>query len=115
MENKDNLIAKEQTTKENRIWVRISSACNNKCVFCLDENAQDGTLVPEEVVKEKIRSGFKPDYFNRIIISGGEASINPKFPEYIAFAKELGYDRVQTVTNGNMFAIEKFCHKVFDA
>lgn len=27
----------------------------------------------------------------------------------------MGYDRVQTVTNGNMFAYEKFCHKVFDA
>jgi tRNA A37 methylthiotransferase MiaB len=55
MENKSNLIAKEQTTKENRIWVRISSACNNKCVFCLDENAQDGTLVSEDTVKANIK------------------------------------------------------------
>jgi tRNA A37 methylthiotransferase MiaB len=56
IKNKDVLITKEQTTKENRIWVRISSACNNKCIFCLDENAQDGTLVPEVKIKAKIKA-----------------------------------------------------------
>lgn len=115
MENSNQLILKEKTTKENRIWVRISSACNIKCVFCLDESAQDGTLVPEEKVKKQIKDSYKEWYYNRVIISGGEASINPKFPEYIRYAKEVWYDRVQTVTNGNMFAIPKFCDKVFDA
>lgn len=110
-----NLISKEKTTKENRIWVRISSACNNKCIFCLDENAQDGTLVSEEIVKWKIRNWFKEWEYNRIIISGWEASINPKFPEYIRYAKEIWYDKVQTVTNGNMFSIPNFCNKVFTA
>lgn len=109
------LIEKEKTTKENRVWVRISAACNIKCVFCLDESAQDGTFVSEDVVKKQIRSQFKKGEYNRVIISWGEASINPKFPEYIRYAKSLGYDRVQTVTNGYMFSIEKFCQKVVQA
>ncbi|MDD2907719.1 MAG: radical SAM protein [Candidatus Gracilibacteria bacterium] len=115
MQNKENLISKEKTTKQNRIWVRIASACNNTCLFCLDSEAQNGTFPSEEKIKKDIIDGFKPGMENRVIISGGEASINPKFPEYIRFAKEVGYDRVQTVTNGNMFAIESFCKKVFDA
>lgn len=115
MENKENLILKEETTKENRIWIRIASACNIKCIFCLDEQAQDGTLVPEEKVKKQLKDMFKPWQYNRVILSWGEASINPKFPDYIAYAKEIGYDRVQTVTNGNMFSIPKFCNKVFGA
>jgi tRNA A37 methylthiotransferase MiaB len=41
MPNKENLISKEKTQKQNRIWVRIASACNNKCVFCLDSEAQN--------------------------------------------------------------------------
>jgi len=41
MVNDTNLIFKEKTQKENRIWVRISEACNNKCLFCLDELAQN--------------------------------------------------------------------------
>lgn len=115
MQNKDNLIAKEATTTQNRVWVRIAAACNNKCVFCLDSDAQDGRLIPEDIIKKEIQDGFKKWAENRVIISGWEASINPKFPEYIAYAKQLGYDRVQTVTNGNMFAYESFCKKVFDA
>jgi len=94
MDNKQNLLSKEQTTKQNRIWVRIASACNTKCVFS---------------------DGFKEWFENRIIISWWEASINPKFSEYISYAKSLWYDRVQTVTNGNMFRGLGFCKKVVDA
>lgn len=115
MENKENLLAKEKTIKQNRIWVRIASACNNKCIFCLDSEAQNGTFPKEEKIFEEIQKGFKPGFDNRIIISGGEASVNPKFPKYIEFAKKIGYNRIQTVTNGNMFANENFCKKVFDA
>ncbi len=115
MDNQANLLAKEVTTTQNRVWVRIAAACNNICIFCLDSEAQDGKLIPEDQVKSEIRKWFKKGLENRVILSGWEASINPKFPEYIGYAKEIWYDRVQTVTNGNMFAIEKFCTKVFDA
>ncbi len=115
MPNKSNLLLKEKTQKQNRIWVRIASACNNKCIFCLDSDAQNGTLPEEDDVKKQIQEWYKSNYENRIIISWGEASINPKFTEYIRYAKEIGYDRIQTVTNGNMFASELFCKRVFDA
>lgn len=115
MPNSQNLISKEKTQKQNRIWVRIASACNNECIFCLDSDAHNGTLTPPDIVKKQIQEGFKEWYENRLILSWGEASINPKFAEYIRYAKELGYDRVQTVTNGLIFADENFCKKVFDA
>ena len=115
MPNKQNLISKEKTQKQNRIWVRIASACNNKCIFCLDSDAQNWTFPNEDLVKKQIKDWFRPWYDNRVIISGGEASINPKFPDYIKYAKEIWYNRVQTVTNWNMFANPNFCKKVFDA
>jgi MoaA/NifB/PqqE/SkfB family radical SAM enzyme len=115
MKNKQNLLNKELTQKENRIWVRISSACNNKCIFCLDIHSQEWTFVEEDTVKKKIKSSYKKWYNNRIILSGWEASINPKFSEYIKFSKEIWYNRVQTITNWNMFVSEKFCKKVFNS
>lgn len=115
MPNQTNLLSKEKTQAQNRVWVRIASACNNKCIFCLDSDAQNGTFVEEIEVRKQIQNGFKEWYENRVIISGWEASINPKFPEYIRYAKEIWYDRVQTVTNGNTFASADFCKKVFDA
>jgi len=115
MENKENLILKEKTQKQNRIWVRIASACNNKCIFCLDSDAQNWTFPSEEKIKNEIKKWYKEWFENRVIISGWEASINPKFSEYIKYAKEVWYDRVQTVTNWNMFFSELFCKKVFYA
>ncbi len=115
MQNKTNLLSKEKTTKQNRIWVRIASICNNKCIFCLDSFAQNGTFTEEKIVKKQIKDWLKPWYENRVIISGGEASIDPKFAEYISYAKKVWYDRVQTVTNWNKFADENFCKKVFVA
>jgi tRNA A37 methylthiotransferase MiaB len=41
MDNKQNLLLKEKTTKQNRIWVRIASACNNNCIFCLDSDSHN--------------------------------------------------------------------------
>jgi len=115
MKNKQNLLSKEKTQKQNRIWVRIAAACNNKCIFCLDSDAQNWTFPEELKIKEEIKAWFKPWFENRVIISGWEASINPKFSEYIRYAKEIWYDRVQTVTNWNMFFSEAFCKKVFSA
>ena len=109
------LLSKEITTRENRIWVRIIAACNVKCIFCLDADAQNGTLIDDAKIREQIRDGYKPGMTNRIIISGGEASIHPKFADYVRYAKSVWYDRVQTVTNGNMFARREFCNKLFDA
>lgn len=115
MENKENLLEKEKTTKQNRVWVRIASACNNKCIFCLDSDAQNWTFTEYDEVKKQIKEGIKEWMENRIIISWWEASINPKFAEYIKYAKEVWYDRVQTVTNGNMFFRDVFCEKVINA
>jgi MoaA/NifB/PqqE/SkfB family radical SAM enzyme len=81
----------------------------------LDSDAQNGTFIDEKIVKKQIKDGFKSWYDNRVIISWGEASINPKFADYIKYAKEIWYNRVQTVTNGNMFESLEFCKKVFDA
>jgi len=55
MDNITNLLAKEKTTKQNRVWVRISAACNNLCVFCLDSDAQDGRLIAQDIVEKEIR------------------------------------------------------------
>jgi len=115
MLNKKNLLSKEKALKQNRIWVRISSACNNKCIFCLDSDAQNWTFIEEDIIKKQIKDWYKTWFENRIIISWWEASINPKFTEYISYAKKIWYDRVQTVTNGNMFTNEEFCKKVFKA
>lgn len=65
----NNLVQKEKATRQNRVWVRISSVCNNRCVFCLDSDAHTGEFVNEDIVKEEIKNDFKSGYENRVILS----------------------------------------------
>ncbi len=105
----------ENTPKQNRHWVRISAVCNNKCLFCLDSDAQNGDFIDETEVRKTILEWFKVGEDNRLILSGGEASINPKFVDYIRYGKGLWYNRIQTITNGNRFSDLDFCQVVFEA
>jgi len=101
---------------ENRVWVRISATCNSKCIMCLDgDQIKLNKFIPEKIVKKQIEQWFKPWISNKIIISGWEASINPKFFDYIKFAKKIGYHKIQTVTNWLRWADLDFCKKAVNA
>jgi len=96
-------------------WISISQKCNNKCIFCLDsENQVNGKFKEKQEVIQDMAVGIKKKA-TRIILSGGEASIHPKFIEFISIAKKMGYQEVQTITNGRMFAYLPFLEKAVKA
>lgn len=104
----DEMHKREQVANRPKHWVRAVTACNSKCLFCLDMDTPRNVFVPEEDVRAELRRGREVLGAEKVIISGGEASLHPKFIDFIAYAKELGYDRVQTVTNGYRFADPAF-------
>jgi len=101
---------KEEAVKHKRVWVRVTRLCNQRCTFCLDSWNQNGTYVPLEELKAFIRKG-REQGGERLILSGGEASVHPDYIKLIRYGRELGYEWIQTVTNGQMFAYPKFAHK----
>lgn len=101
--------------RKNHKWIRISNVCNNKCLFCLDTDSQDGTFIDEQEIKRQIRTWHERGSFNKITLSGWEASINPRFSEYIAFAKTVWFDKIQTITNWVKFANLDFCRTLIQA
>ena len=98
---------REPVASQPRHWVRIARACNNRCAFCLDSNVQDGTFLSREEVEADLRRGIDAGA-QRLILSGGEASIHPDFLSLVQRGHELGYEHVQTITNGRMFAYPRF-------
>ncbi|MFC1599140.1 radical SAM protein, partial [Patescibacteria group bacterium] len=90
-------------------WIPISNKCNNACIFCLDaDNQNNGKFKAKNDVINEMKIGLK-NKAERVILSGGEASIHPLFIEFIKTAKDMGYKEVQTITNGRMFAYNDFC------
>jgi len=100
-------IDKEAAVKDERHWVRLTRLCNQRCKFCLDSWNHNGTYVDSEELYDYIRKGREQGK-TRLILSGGEPTIHPDFIKFIRFGRELGYDWIQTVTNGMLFGYPKF-------
>ncbi len=98
---------KEAAVKHKRHWVRVTRLCNQRCTFCLDSMNQDGTYIEVDSLKAYIALGRRMGR-ERLILSGGEASVHPEYIELIRYGRELGYDWIQTITNGMMFSYKKF-------
>ena len=111
----DRIAQHEAAAHEKRNWIRLTAQCNNRCTFCLDSGAHNGTNVPPLEVKAQIIDGRRKRGATRLILSGGEPTIHPQYVEFIALGRRLGYRRIQTVTNGRMFAYPDFLKRCLDA
>lgn len=104
----------EEAAHDKRNWVRLTFDCNDHCVFCLDADAHDGTIRSQEDVKRQILDGRRIGA-TRLILSGGEPTIHPKYVDFIRLGSLAGYPKIQTVTNGRMFAYDDFLRRCLDA
>ncbi|MGM0578536.1 MAG: radical SAM protein [Myxococcota bacterium] len=107
-------LTKEAAVKHRRHWVRLTRLCNQRCIFCLDSWNHNGTYVDTEQLKQYIDLGVKLGR-ERLILSGGEPTVHPDYLRLIRYGRNAGYDWIQTVTNGMMFAYPEFTRKCLHA
>lgn len=103
----------EEAAHQKRNWVRLTYDCNDRCIFCLDSLAHDGEMRDPEEVKAQILDGRRKGA-ERLILSGGEPTIHPRYVDFIRLGRLAGYARIQTVTNGRMFAYGDFLTRCLD-
>ena len=104
----------ESAVREQRVWIRLNRLCNNRCIFCLDSDSHDGSLVAYEEVEAQILRGAR-NGGERLILSGGEATLHPRYLDFLRLGKEAGYTWLQTISNGRMFAYPSFAEKALAA
>lgn len=107
-------IEHEEAAHEKRNWVRLTFDCNNHCVFCLDTLSHDGNMRDANEVKDQILDGARKGA-QRLILSGGEPTMHPRYVDFIRLGKLAGYRKIQTVTNGRMFSYPPFLKRCLDA
>ncbi|MFV8753193.1 radical SAM protein [Nannocystaceae bacterium ST9] len=107
-------VEKEEAAHEKRNWVRLTFDCNDRCVFCLDAHTHDGTNRDREAIKQQILDGRRKGA-DRLILSGGEPTIHPNYVDFIKLGRMAGYRKIQTVTNGRLFAYGDFLTRCIDA
>ncbi len=105
---REDMLERERVANRKKHWVRAVTACNSRCLFCLDSDTPRNLYLPAADVRADLQRGRDELAADKVIISGGEASLHPEFVDFVRHARALGYDRVQTVTNGWMLARPEF-------
>lgn len=94
------IVERLQRQKE-RVHVSIGAVCNNNCIFCMEEDRDareknNGAMTPERVkwILEEHRGA------EEVCFTSGEPTTRPELPDFVRWAKALGYGRISVMTNG---------------
>ena len=98
------MLEHEHLANRKKHWVRAVTACNSHCVFCLDMDTVRNVFLSFDDFCADLRGGIEDFGADKVIISVREASLYLGFFALIRYDKSIGYDRVQTVTNGWQYA-----------
>ncbi len=94
--------------------ILITGKCNSNCIFCFSRKELIREHFPIDIINNVLKKQF--DSGCRILVlSGGEPTIHPDFIKIISNAKSTGYEYIRVITNGRMFAYNKFLRKAISA
>ncbi len=97
----------EEGAIQKRHWVRLTRVCNQRCLFCLDRDAQNGGMLDVAAVRRDLDEGRQAG-LTRVVLSGGEPTMHPRFLEIVSLARALGYRHIQIITNGRRLCYRDF-------
>ncbi len=102
------------------LTIDLTNRCNMMCDPCFMDANQVGFV--HELSWEEIKTmldnaiSIKPRRQLSVQFSGGEPTLSPHFLDAIRYSREVGYNSVQSATNGIEFAKSKeFCRKAAEA
>ena len=95
--------------------IETSNACNHRCIFCAytKMTRKIGKIKPEfvyDILQQAYDLGTREVGF----YATGEPFLVPELPDYIAKAKEIGYEYTYLTTNGALATPERV-HAVIGA
>jgi MoaA/NifB/PqqE/SkfB family radical SAM enzyme len=91
--------------------VKTGYACNNNCIFCLNQNKKYYKAFPLDDIFRYIRQAASRGCW-QLIISGGEPLISPHFFDILDYARGCGFRKIDIQTNARMLCYEAFVEKM---
>lgn len=83
----------------------LTTACNFRCTHCIDWDVLNSRhKYREDELRDAMRYMAARGLRSVILIGGGEPTLFPHFPDFVAFLKELGL-QVAIVSNGSRGAV----------
>jgi molybdenum cofactor biosynthesis enzyme MoaA len=103
-----------QAPERAELWLRLTRVCDERCLFCYDESAMNGTMVPFGMLHRQLREGRAAGHID-VNFTGGEPTLHPHFAKVVRLAKLLGYRKVHVTTNGRRFKDAAWLAEALDA
>lgn len=92
-------------------YIQVNRHCNNACHFC--SNPSNGSNISYERGKAIIDDFLEKQYAG-VIFTGGEPTLSPDLPKWIAYARERGMPS-RIISNGMMCASLPYIQKLKNA
>ena len=87
----------EKSSTVNTVYpiVDLVTRCNQKCLFCSNVPGSIGVMPDRDQLKQMLASGA-----DTLRIGLWEPTLSDKLPEFVRFARETGFKKIQLRTNG---------------
>lgn len=100
MSARDTITDRLERRKE-RLHISIGAVCNNNCVFCMEEDREGRYVNNSAMTPARVRWMLEQHVgAEEVCFTSGEPTTRKELPQFVAWAKELGYPKISIMTNG---------------
>ncbi len=87
--------------RDERVHISIGAVCNNNCIFCMEEDRDARYVNNSAMTPERVRWVLERHQGSEeVCFTSGEPTTRPELPDFLSWARELGYPRISMMTNG---------------
>lgn len=91
-------------SRDERLHIPIGAVCNNNCIFCMEEDREGRYVNNSAMTPERVRWVLEEHRgLEEVCFTSGEPTTRDDFPQFVSWAKELGFRRISVMTNGRRF------------
>lgn len=91
--------------RHDRLHVSIGAVCNNNCIFCMEEDREARYANNSAMTAERVRWQLEHHRgVEEVCFTSGEPTTRPELPQFVEWARELGFARISIMTNGRRLA-----------
>lgn len=97
-----------------RVDVITGWSCNSRCRFCSQGTLRDRVgVLTDDVVRQRIAQARAVG--DVLVLTGGEPTLRDELPAWVAFARGLGFRRVEVQSNGRMLSYRGVVSRLVEA
>ncbi len=85
---------------DGKVYLRITDTCQERCLFCFFYDTNDVDNLVRHHDLDGVLARLDPAALNQVILTGGEPTLHPELPRYVAALHARGFREIILQTNG---------------